>query len=142
MALSLLDERKKRLQGMDPTKLIVAISDAQLGKQLGNTMSVNVLERIFIRALPAAGLVRDGRLSDRWEAGTAVAELEKSRGARILKRTASEVVFALAKKRRDANPRSDEYDKRNKIRPRDERKRPNRIQNRRGRVQDRSGRVR
>eukprot|EP00420_Gonyaulax_spinifera_P000864 CAMPEP_0197933404 /NCGR_PEP_ID=MMETSP1439-20131203/110107_1 /TAXON_ID=66791 /ORGANISM="Gonyaulax spinifera, Strain CCMP409" /LENGTH=31 /DNA_ID= /DNA_START= /DNA_END= /DNA_ORIENTATION= len=30
-------------------------------------MSVNVLERLFARILPAAGLVRHGTLADRWE---------------------------------------------------------------------------
>ena len=34
------------------------------GKQLGNTMSVNVLERIFARVLPAAGLAKPGALVD------------------------------------------------------------------------------
>merc|ERR1711957_857686 len=47
-----------RLMGMDPTKVKVAVTEGALGKQLGNTMSVNVVERIFVRLLPAAGLVR------------------------------------------------------------------------------------
>jgi len=44
----------------------VAVSDAQLGKQIGNAMSVNVLERLFVRLLPAAGLVPASSLQDRW----------------------------------------------------------------------------
>eukprot|EP00413_Alexandrium_margalefii_P009372 CAMPEP_0204539654 /NCGR_PEP_ID=MMETSP0661-20131031/16899_1 /ASSEMBLY_ACC=CAM_ASM_000606 /TAXON_ID=109239 /ORGANISM="Alexandrium margalefi, Strain AMGDE01CS-322" /LENGTH=303 /DNA_ID=CAMNT_0051546273 /DNA_START=6 /DNA_END=913 /DNA_ORIENTATION=+ len=40
-----------RLQGMDPKDFQVAVSEAQLGKQIGNAMSVNVLERLFVRLL-------------------------------------------------------------------------------------------
>jgi hypothetical protein len=50
---------------------------------LGNTMSVNVLERILVRALPAAKLVPQGRLVDRWENGSAIATLEKTKGTRF-----------------------------------------------------------
>merc|ERR1719336_3661680 len=62
-----------RLQGM-PTPaegFVVNVSEAQLGKQIGNAMSVNVLERIFCRLLPAAGLVPASRLHDRWEGAVA-----------------------------------------------------------------------
>merc|ERR1712194_464674 len=69
-----------RLQGMNPTKFHVAVSDTQLGKQLGNTMSVNVLERLFVRLLPAAKLVRAGALKDRWASGQAVKALARTRG--------------------------------------------------------------
>lgn len=61
-----------RLQGMNATQFRVAVSESQLGKQLGNTMSVNVLERLFTRVLPAARLVRHGDLTDRWADGTAM----------------------------------------------------------------------
>ena len=44
----------------------IAVSDRQLGLILGNAMSVNVLERILVRALRAAGLTAV-RLVDRWE---------------------------------------------------------------------------
>jgi len=44
----------------------VAVSEPQLGKQIGNAMSVNVLERLFARLLPAAGLAAPGSLCDRW----------------------------------------------------------------------------
>jgi len=67
-----------RLQGMNPTTFKVAISETQLGKQLGNTMSVNVLERLFVRLLPAAGLAR-GELKDRWATGQAVKKLADTR---------------------------------------------------------------
>jgi DNA (cytosine-5)-methyltransferase 1 len=58
-----------RCQGM-PTPaegFKVVVSDAQLGKQIGNAMSCNVLERLFVRLLPAAGLVSAHRLHDQWE---------------------------------------------------------------------------
>ena len=64
-----------RLQGMCPTEFTVAVTDAQLRKQLGNAMSVNVLERLLVRVLPAAGLVQHGVLVDRWENGEAVKRL-------------------------------------------------------------------
>ena len=67
-----------RLQGMDPTKFRVVVSEAQLGKQLGNTMSVNVLERLLVRLLPAAGLASTG-LRDRWADGSAVRRLATTR---------------------------------------------------------------
>ena len=56
-----------RLQGMDPKNFVVAVSGTQLGNQLGNTMSVNVIERLLGRVLPAVGLVKHGSLIDRWE---------------------------------------------------------------------------
>jgi len=56
-----------RLQGMiTPSEgFRIAVSEAQLGKQIGNAMSCNVLERLFVRLLPAAGLAAS--LHDRWE---------------------------------------------------------------------------
>ena len=51
---------KCRLQGMNPRRLQLAVSENQFQKQLGNTMSVNVLERLLISVLPAAGLTRAG----------------------------------------------------------------------------------
>merc|ERR1719421_1318591 len=67
-----------RLQGMNPTTFKLAVSQAQIGRQLGNTMSVNVLERLFVRLLPAAGLAR--KVPDRWENGEAAKELSQTRG--------------------------------------------------------------
>jgi DNA (cytosine-5)-methyltransferase 1 len=76
----LLKAEMMRLQGMNPTEFKVAISEAQLGKQLGNTMSVNVLERIFVRLLPAAKLVRVNDVKDRWQSGEALKKLSATRG--------------------------------------------------------------
>jgi len=44
----------------------VVVSDFQLGRQIGNAMSVNILERLLVRILPAAGLAPAGSLKDRW----------------------------------------------------------------------------
>ena len=68
-----------RLQGMDPTEFVAVVSDSQLGKQLGNAMSVNVLERIFTRVLPAAGLAKPGTLVDVWQTGEAIERLSSTR---------------------------------------------------------------
>ena len=71
-----------RLQGMDPTAFSVAISDNSLGHQIGNAMSVNVIERVLLRALQAATKLKSGVTlgHDRWEHGTALEELTKSKG--------------------------------------------------------------
>jgi len=73
-------EEMMRLQGMNPATFKVAVSEAQLGRQLGNTMSVNTFERLLTRVLPAAQLVRHGDLTDRWENGSAVRLLSQTCG--------------------------------------------------------------
>lgn len=83
-----------RLQGMNPTQFKVAVSDVQLGKQLGNTMSVNVLERLLVRLLPAAKLARRSEVKDRWASGAAVKMLARTRGSGFK---------AISKKARDAD---------------------------------------
>lgn len=57
-----------RLQGMRPDNFVQAVSPYQLGCQIGNAMSVNVLERLFVRLLPAARLVPVRKLHDRFAA--------------------------------------------------------------------------
>lgn len=59
-----------RLQGMTTPEqgFRVVVTEPQLGKQIGNAMSVNVLERLFVRLLTAAGLAPHGSLHDRWAA--------------------------------------------------------------------------
>lgn len=56
-----------RLQGMEPAKFQQAVTDSQLGAQIGNAMSCNVLERLFVRLLPACRLRAASSLTDRWE---------------------------------------------------------------------------
>mmetsp|Transcript_59158 Transcript_59158/g.95678 ORF Transcript_59158/g.95678 Transcript_59158/m.95678 type:complete len:369 (-) Transcript_59158:198-1304(-) len=64
-----------RLQGMDEKGFVQVVSDRQLGKQVGNAMSQNILERIMVRLLPAAGLVpRSRALHDRWQADCKASE--------------------------------------------------------------------
>lgn len=62
-----------RLQGMNDKGFVKQVSDLSLGKQIGNAMSVNVLERILVRLLPAAGLYPAARLHDRWDPEIAAA---------------------------------------------------------------------
>lgn len=64
-------DEQMNLQGMASYKPFFrrVVSESQLGKQIGNAMSVNVLERLLVRLLPAAGLVSAAagrRLQDRW----------------------------------------------------------------------------
>jgi len=76
----LTKEEQMRLQGMNPTAFKVAVSESQLGRQIGNTMSVNVLERLFVQILPAAKLAAKGELKDRWANGRALEVLSATRG--------------------------------------------------------------
>lgn len=76
----LMKEEIMRLQGMNPTTFKVAVSAGQLGRQLGNTMSVNVLERLLFKVLPAAKLVRKSEVEDRWANGKALKALAATRG--------------------------------------------------------------
>ena len=57
-------------------------NEAEFAKQLGNTMSVNVLERILAAALPAAGVA--AALRDRWASGEAAAVLEATRDCKLI----------------------------------------------------------
>jgi len=54
------------LQGMSPALNCVGITERQMGCMIGNAMSVNVLERLLVRLLPAVGLVSGTCLRDRW----------------------------------------------------------------------------
>ena len=57
-----------RLMGMMPTQVLTpGLSDARLAGMLGNSMSVNVLERILSRALDAAGLKPWKSMTHSWE---------------------------------------------------------------------------
>jgi len=71
----LTTDEMMRLQGMRPHSFRKVVSERQLGVQIGNAMSVNVLERLFVRALPAAGLVAHNTLIDQWMHGKPPAAL-------------------------------------------------------------------
>ena len=81
----LLKTEMMRLQNMDPRTFKVVISDMQVGRQLGHTMSVNVLERLFVKLLPAAGLALRDAICDRWTDGSAVRALAATRAWASLK---------------------------------------------------------
>jgi DNA (cytosine-5)-methyltransferase 1 len=102
----LTKEEMMRLQGMDPTQFTVAVTEHQLGRQLGNTMSVNVLERLLVRVLPAAKLAQHGALADRWKSGQAIRKLIRTRGCGFkavgLKRKAPDSSASDKKKTRRA----------------------------------------
>ena len=59
--------------GMRSTDIIgvPGLSDRQLGELLGNSMSVNVLERVLARALTSAGLADWSMLAHHWESKAA-----------------------------------------------------------------------
>ena len=71
-------KEQMRFNGMDPTKFNLDVSDAELGKQIGNSMAQNVVERILHSLLPAAGLTNPLG-PDRWKTGRAVDQLIRSR---------------------------------------------------------------
>ncbi len=68
-----------RLQGMDPTRFVVAVPERSLGQQIGSAMSVNVIERVLLRALTHGNLIPHDT-PDRWENGSAIARLINTRG--------------------------------------------------------------
>ena len=45
-----------KLQRFNPSQIAVAVSECTLGQQVGNAMSVNVIERILNRILIPCGL--------------------------------------------------------------------------------------
>ncbi len=55
-----------RLQGMNPEKVIVDVSMRTLGQQIGNAMSVNVVERVLLIALRALNMIAP-TVPDRWK---------------------------------------------------------------------------
>jgi len=74
-----------RLQGMDHTQFIVApgVTIKDLGQQLGNAMSVNVIERVILQALNAANLefcLGRPNAKDRWANGEALQQLQQGIG--------------------------------------------------------------
>ena len=67
---------------MNPATFKKVVNDKTLGQQIGNAMSVNVIERILTRALRAANLTtkRHDCKIDRWESGVALKEILGTRG--------------------------------------------------------------
>ena len=73
-------EEMLKLQGMSSSKLLFppSLSQDDIGRLVGNSMSVNVLERLLSRVLPAANLW--GPIMDRWE----IAEAPPAKRPRVL----------------------------------------------------------
>ena len=67
---------RMRLMGLGPNRLKLAVTDSHFEAQLGNSMPLNVLERLLCRALPSVGLT--GSLLDRWKDGSRFTELAAS----------------------------------------------------------------
>ncbi len=64
---------------MDPTQFDVRVPDRSLGQQIGNAMSVNVVERVLLKALKAASLIADDSI-DQWESREAISRISETRG--------------------------------------------------------------
>ena len=60
-----------RLQGILPDDVNVVVSDIEMGKQIGNAMSANVMERLLPYVLNAANLWHGASHCDRWKDGSA-----------------------------------------------------------------------
>jgi len=88
-----------RLQGMDHSEFIVDVPEATLGQQLGNAMSVNVIERVIQKAI----LVTSGfnevlpfALPDRWRNGDALKQLQANRSKPCCPREADAIASSTA----------------------------------------------
>ena len=64
---------------MDPSKFIFDVTKRDLGQQIGTAMSVNVIERVLLRALQALHMIAD-TVTDRWKSGEALQEIKLTKG--------------------------------------------------------------
>ena len=64
-----------KLQGISPGDVTVVVPGTEMGKQIGNAMSLDVVERVMRNALIAAGLINGEDFPDRWRSGMALREL-------------------------------------------------------------------
>ena len=62
----MLREDMMAAQGMSPDRIKVVTSDRTLQHAIGNALSQNVIERLLCKLLPAAGLVKEEKLIDRY----------------------------------------------------------------------------
>ncbi len=68
--------------GMSPLSIDKsAVTERQFGDLLGNSMGVNVLERLLLRVLPAAGLVPYEAMTKQWESLAAAEATIRTRRA-------------------------------------------------------------
>ena len=66
-----------RLQGMQPCRLSSSVSASELGKQIGNAMSVNVIQRVLHNGLYHTGHISGDSANDPWHTGTAILSLHQ-----------------------------------------------------------------
>ena len=76
-------EEMARLQGIRPDQFYKVVDDYQLGQQIGNAMSVNVIERILFQIFKATPLTKKTNLVDRWTSGEAQTSIIESRGIKF-----------------------------------------------------------
>lgn len=81
-------EEMFRLQGMDHTKFVVKVPEIALGQQIGNAMSVNVIERVLLSIFNSTTLL-NARISDEWESGERLKHLKATRGKPFLSQEAT-----------------------------------------------------
>ena len=62
-----------RFQGFNPDRIQIPQKATDLHQLLGNTMSINVIQRILLAALHSTGMYK--HIKDPWESGTAQVEL-------------------------------------------------------------------
>ena len=75
-----------RLQGIRPSTFYKVVNDYELGQQIGNAMSVNVVERILYQVFQATPMVKKLNLRDRWVTGEGQRALIESRNATFRQR--------------------------------------------------------
>ena len=89
-----------RLQGIVRASLnVVVVAESHLGHQLGNAMSLNVVERILVSLLAASGLVAHGDLVDEWASGVRGQELIASVGHGFASKRERSIEYEFASKR-------------------------------------------
>ena len=77
-------EEQMRFQGIEPSSFKKDVSEPELQRQVGNAMSLCVIERLLNKLITAAGFVNQQR-PDRWENGEAIKELEESREMTLIR---------------------------------------------------------
>ena len=74
-------EETARLQGLEPGDIAWDAASGHCFAALGNSMSLNVVERLLVAVLPSVGLAAG--LSDRWAAKAKSAAREEVRTSRV-----------------------------------------------------------
>ena len=72
-----------RLQGMDPSTFVKVVTDKEIGHQICNAMSVNVVERLILQVLNATAIHGKERIEDRWSDGRAIERIVCEKSQRL-----------------------------------------------------------